>query len=128
MSNSKTPKSRTTVEVLAEIGDRIREARGDIPCTVLAFRLGVSWSLVHKWESGLAAPKLVDLLELCRVLDRSVNYFLEGVDGPSLSQTLLKLGYVTEEQLLRAKGEMFQIRHGKHDVLDRENTPTVEVS
>ena len=88
---------------LTELGGRIERARGTLPRTVLAHSLGVSYTLVYKWEIGANWPRIWDLLELSRLLGKPLEYFTHGLNGPSVEEALLALGRVTDEDLLAAR-------------------------
>ena len=109
------PVRKAPKNTLIDLGLRISRARGEIPRTVLAFRLGVSWSLVYKWERGLCWPKVVDILELSRALGVTINFFLEGIEGPSVEQALLDLKLISERDLLEARAYCFKNLHGSQD-------------
>ena len=62
------------------IGERLRAARGRARQTLIgvASECGVTPQAVHKWERDEAMPAGSKLITLCRLLDVSVEWMLDG--------------------------------------------------
>jgi transcriptional regulator with XRE-family HTH domain len=71
---------RSDVLLQQELGRRITQLRSsqDISQADLARRLEITRTLVVKWEAGLHAPSLGQLLRLCRVLKATLDHLLLG--------------------------------------------------
>lgn len=57
------------------LGDRIREARGEMSQADLAERLGVDSITVSRWERGVVRPSADNVLALCQVLGLTLSDF-----------------------------------------------------
>ena len=64
----------------AKIGKFIAECRKskNLTQSLLAERLGITDKAVSKWERGLAMPDVSIMIELCDILEISVNELLKG--------------------------------------------------
>jgi transcriptional regulator with XRE-family HTH domain len=62
------------------IGERLRAARGRSRKTLrdVASACGVSPQAVKKWEDGTAMPTSGKLIALCRLLDCSMEWIMDG--------------------------------------------------
>jgi transcriptional regulator with XRE-family HTH domain len=91
----------------AELGQRVRQAReeGHISRLSLGYALACAPTLIQKWEEGLCWPKIPDLLLLTRFLNKPMDYFLHGLDGPTFEELALDMGIITEAQLLQVRSE-----------------------
>jgi len=67
-------------EILKAFGTRVKGLRKQKGWTQkeLATKIGVRFSQLNKYESGLHAPPPETLLELAGVLDTSIDYLLTG--------------------------------------------------
>ncbi|MBI5440828.1 MAG: helix-turn-helix transcriptional regulator [Deltaproteobacteria bacterium] len=70
-------------EVLSSLGARLKQLRKEKGWTQkeLASRVGIRFSQLNKYESGLHAPPLDKLLELAATLTTGVDYLLTGDRG-----------------------------------------------
>ena len=67
------------------IGKHIAEKRKALGLTQkqLAHKLNMSDKSVSKWERGICLPDVSVYLELCEILDMSINEFLAGEEIPA---------------------------------------------
>ena len=70
---------------LIKIGKHIAEKRKALGLTQkqLADKLNMSDKSVSKWERGICLPDVSVYLELCEILDMSINEFLAGEEIPA---------------------------------------------
>lgn len=70
---------------LIKIGKHIAEKRKTLGLTQkqLADKLNMSDKSVSKWERGICLPDVSVYLELCEILDMSINEFLAGEEIPA---------------------------------------------
>jgi transcriptional regulator with XRE-family HTH domain len=82
----------TTVDVWADVSDRLRQARvsKDMTLRALAARIGVSPSLISQIETGKVKPSVNTLYALAVELDVSVDEVLFGGVMSAQSQTATK--------------------------------------
>ena len=62
-----------------KFGKTIKLARieMDLNQTQLAEQIGVSQKSISRWENGIAMPTINTLLEIVKVLDKTVGHFLD---------------------------------------------------
>ena len=101
------------------LGPRIRVARekAHMSQEALARRLGVETASLVAWENGEKQPRANRLVTLCGVLDVSMKWLLEGMEGeymqrgddpiPTISAELERLG-VTLAKAQRLTDELTQ--------------------
>jgi transcriptional regulator with XRE-family HTH domain len=73
-----TPRSRERA-LLGKMLVELREKRG-MPLSRLAALLDQTVVTVRKWESGRAAPDLVELREICEILGVSHETFIRRLE------------------------------------------------
>lgn len=91
---------------LIRIGKHIAEKRKALGLTQkqLAEKLNMSDKSVSKWERGICLPDVSVYLELCRILEMSINEFLAGEEIPDekiIKKSEDNLLQVTEESKRR---------------------------
>jgi transcriptional regulator with XRE-family HTH domain len=75
-----SPRQRGAVD-LAAIGRRIRELRGfDTQQAEFAQMLGVSQSVLSKYERGATEPSLEVLVKLCKRFGKTLDWLVLGIE------------------------------------------------
>lgn len=86
MSKADTTRSATDIDRI--VGQRIKQRREELRFSQdrLATGLGISCQQLQKYERGINRVSASRLIELCRLLSASPDYFFEGIDlgGPTL--------------------------------------------
>ncbi len=80
-------------EILKAFGARVKDLRKRKSWTQkqLAATLDVRFSQLNKYESGLHAPPLDNLVQLAEILDTSVDYLLTGDPRGSVPLSSIRL-------------------------------------
>ena len=80
MSKADTTRSATDIDRI--VGQRIRQRREELRFSQdrLASCLGISCQQLQKYERGINRVSASRLIELCRFLGASPDYFFEGID------------------------------------------------
>lgn len=76
--------------IVGTVGERVRLARSERGLTTreVAAALNVSAPLISRWERDLVYPRLDEALDLCRALDISIGWLIEGVGATPLSDVV----------------------------------------
>lgn len=82
MNTYKQPKSPQS----AALGQLFQDARGDQLQREVAQAVGVHENTYRQWERGITVPDVLQLLELARFLNRTVDYFLAPLSGPAAQE------------------------------------------
>lgn len=84
---SKADTTRSTTNIDRIVGQRIKQRREELRFSQdrLATGLGISCQQLQKYERGINRVSASRLIELCRFLSASPDYFFEGIDlgGPA---------------------------------------------
>jgi transcriptional regulator with XRE-family HTH domain len=78
-----SPEYHTLTRLIGEAVRRAREAR-DVPAAELAAAIGVSESVIRRWESGAHAPTLASLLAIAGALDVALGSLIPEHRGVSV--------------------------------------------
>lgn len=71
-------KYESNIVIREDVGQCIKQLRllNNISQTELAHYLGITRQAISKWERGITLPAIFTLLDLSRVFDLPVDYFL----------------------------------------------------